>query len=60
MAEELKNSIQVMIDQAEKDLEGMGDLIERLKKAGERTVELESKYRMTKNRVAKWKEAFKE
>lgn len=60
MSNEIIKIAQSDIKQAEINLETARDLIDRLKKAGESTAELESDYAKAQSRLRRFKLAFSE
>lgn len=58
MSKEVLNLAKADIEQAEKQLETARDLINRLKRAGESTAELESNYAKAQARLRRFKAAF--
>lgn len=60
MANEVIKYIQAEIERAEKQLKDAEDLINRMKKAGENTTDLEIRYRELKEKLEAYKRAFKE
>lgn len=58
MSEEILKIAKADIDQAETNLETAKDLIDRLKRAGESTAQLESDYAKAQARLRRFKAAF--
>lgn len=59
MSEEILEVVKGDIDEAETQLKAAKELIDRLRKAGEDTAELERKYREAAGRLRRFKTAFK-
>lgn len=60
MAEDILKAAREDVSHAEEQLKAAKVLIERLKKAGEDTLELERRYSETKRRLDRFKRAFVE
>mgnify|MGYP000250468108 CR=1 FL=1 len=60
MAEDIVKYVRGEIERAEKELEKARDLIERMRKAGENTADLEIRYRELKAKLDAYKKAFQE
>ena len=59
LSEEILESVKKDIDEAETQLKAAKELLDRLRKAGENTSELERKYRVAEARLRRFKVAFK-
>ena len=59
MSEEILEAVKADIAEAETQLKAAKELIDKLRKAGENTAELERKYRVAEARLRRFKVAFK-
>ena len=59
LSEEILEAVKGDIDEAEKQLNAAKELLEKLRKAGEDTSELERKYRVAEARLRRFQAAFK-